>query len=44
MATVEARPKTAPRAISSSTRAALWLVGATLLALVLYYFIGFPCH
>lgn len=44
MATFEAHPKAAPRAISSSTQAVLWLVGTTLLALVVYYFIGFPCH
>jgi hypothetical protein len=40
MATVESHPKTAPRAISSSTQAVLWLVGTTFLALLPYYFIG----
>ena len=40
MATYESHPQPTVSAVSSATRAALWLAGATLLALVLYYFIG----
>jgi cobalt transporter subunit CbtB len=40
MATYDAQPNLAVPGVSSSTKAALWLVGATLLGLILYYFIG----
>lgn len=40
MATYESQPRLAVQPVSASAQAALWLVGATLLGLVLYYFIG----
>jgi hypothetical protein len=39
MATFET-PSKAAAGVNSATRAALWLAGATILALILYYFIG----
>lgn len=40
MSTVSTSPSTATPTVISLPAAALWLVGTTLLALALYYFIG----
>ena len=40
MATYESQPRLTVRPLSVSVQAALWLSGATLLALLLYCFIG----
>jgi hypothetical protein len=40
MTTYESQPRLAVRPLSASVRSALWLSGATVLALLLYYFVG----
>jgi hypothetical protein len=40
MAIYESQPRLAVRPLSASVKSALWLSGATVLALLLYYFIG----